>query len=114
MDSRASRKTEGSGSDPKDKGSLNKHSKEKQRSPGTQTTGGPDTSEEKQRSPGTQTTGGPDTSEEKQGSPGALTAESHDNFSAKAKSSRGVSKMRSQEDSAKTGWAKLGNHATTK
>jgi hypothetical protein len=143
MDSQVSRKTEGSVSDPTNKGvSLIKHTKEKQRSPCTQTTGGPDTSEEKQRSPCTQTTGGPDTFEEKQrspctqttggpddsenkgslikhskakeGSPGALTAESHDNFSAKAKSSRGVSKMRSQDDSAKTGWAKLGNHATTK
>ena len=78
MDSQVSKETEGSVSDPTDKGSLIKHSKAKQ------------------------------------GNPGALTAESHDNFSAKAKSSRGVSKMRSQDDSAKTGWAKLGNHATTK
>ena len=124
MDSQVSTKTEGSGSDPKDKGSLDKHSKEKQRSPGTQTTGGPDASEEKQRNPGALTEESPDASEKKgsliqhsktnQGNPGALTAESHDNFSAKTTGSRGVSKMRSQDDSAKTGWAKLGNDATTK
>ena len=50
----------------------------------------------------------------RQGNLATPTEESHDNFPAKAMSNRGVSKKRSQDDSAKTGWAKLGIHATTK
>jgi hypothetical protein len=104
MDSRASRKTEGSGSDPKDKGSLDKHSKETQRSPGVLTAESPDDSvdkgslidhsKEKQRSPGALTAGSHDTSEDKgslikhsktkEGSPGNLTEGSPDTSEGKS------------------------------
>jgi hypothetical protein len=84
MDSRATKKTEGSGRDPTIKGvSLIKHTKEKQGSSGALTAESHDDSEKKQGNPGDLTAGSHDDSEKKQGNPGDLTAESHDDSESK-------------------------------